>query len=172
MVLNVLHGVADFLEPFIGDIVSAILGGMVTASVAIFVYVLQKHHEHGINTYNTADILYNEMRRLADPILYDNSPLMLTQAENSPTSTKIYEGLLSSGNIKYITADNLRNELDRFYHYVHNGITHNPDYGMHENIFLQLESIKRNNSPYKARLGDLYTNTLTIIKKRFKKRIR
>lgn len=90
------------------DVVGSLFAGAVAGAVAILLYGATKRHENRVNKRDMASILYGEISEFASDYGNENAK------SGIKPSTLIYEGLLSSGNIKFFSQD-MQRELYSLY---------------------------------------------------------
>ncbi len=128
------------------DVLITIIGGVITGVSAVLVYILQKKIERYSNKYSSTSILYDEITRNTGR--YESyKPITNIQIiKKSPTS-KIYNGLLSTGNIKYFDGD-LQSDLEELYDQFEMDFDTSPDSELLKKIYTRLEKMKCYNKRY------------------------
>ena len=90
------------------DVAGSLFAGAVAAAVAILLYGATKRHENRVNKRDMAPILYGEISEFVSDYGNENAKRRIKP------STLIYEGLLSSGNIRFFSQD-MQRELYSLY---------------------------------------------------------
>ncbi len=143
--------------PFMWEIIMAAIGGMFTGIVAIRIYLWQKRMEHRGNTHDVADTLYCEVKRIVDSIIYKDSTFRPKRKKSFFMDFDIYRGLLSSGNIKYISND-LRDSLYEFYRMADTKVESLMDPVLCYDICIKLENTIQKNLSFTERFVNMCGN--------------
>lgn len=122
------------------DVVSTGVGGFLAGAVAVWVYTWRKNDEYVNRRNDMARIQANELEsNMAVLYMRWGRQLRRSTTPRNP-AMEIYEGLLSSGNIRYL--DNELQEL--LAHIRHDLRVHpfNPDMDLHAQVLKRLEEIR------------------------------
>ena len=95
------------LEDLWSDALGGLVAGVVAGAVAILIYLATRRHENRVNKRDVATILKGEISRIA---LRHNE----ANTRRKKPSTRVYEGLLSSGSIKFFSVE-MQDDLDSLY---------------------------------------------------------
>ena len=140
------------------ELFSAIFGGMLTGISAIIIYIIQKRMETKTNKYNISTILHGEIKRIIKVAKVNENINSGNEQSRRLPSMEIYQGLLSSGNIKYFSSD-LQDKLDEMYTYFKEAPL-NPNLNLGINIMSTLEKMIHANRNYRIIMGFSKLNSI------------
>lgn len=96
------------LEDLRSDALGGLVAGVVAGVVAILPYMATRRHENRVDKRDMATILHSEVSRIARGHNEENT-------RRKKPSTLVYEGLLSSGNIKFFSVE-MQEDLNSLYY--------------------------------------------------------
>lgn len=123
-----------------GDVVSTGLGGLVAGTVAVWVYIWRKNDEYANRRNDVARIQANEIASNMGVLCMQRGRQLKRAAAPRAPTMEIYEGLLSSGNIRYL-GDDLQEMLAHIRHDLRVRPL-DPDVDLHAQVLRRLDEIR------------------------------